>query len=225
MNVFMGAGALGMTIDDFNGDAFDHSDLDFIHGGSISMTQTGSRPIASNPLPPDTPAWGADFKKASIENYTRTLSVGSQGASIPHRDNYLTLDGTYKDIYGMPLLQLTYNFTDQDRALHKYITERTSEIMQEMGAKTVVGRSPISDYDIVPYQTTHNTGGTIMGGDPATSVVNNYLQHWDMENLFVVGAGNFAHNGGYNPTGTVGALAYRCAEGVIKYSQEGGSLV
>ncbi|WP_135449483.1 GMC family oxidoreductase [Planococcus citreus] len=225
MNVFVGAGALGMTIDDFNGDAFDHSDLDFIHGGSISMTQTGSRPIASNPLPPDTPAWGADFKKASIENYTRTLSVGSQGASIPHRDNYLTLDGTYKDIYGMPLLQLTYNFTDQDRALHKYITERTSEIMQEMGAKTVVGRSPISDYDIVPYQTTHNTGGTIMGGDPATSVVNNYLQHWDMENLFVVGAGNFAHNGGYNPTGTVGALAYRCAEGVIKYSQEGGSLV
>ncbi|KYG57712.1 GMC family oxidoreductase [Planococcus maritimus] len=225
MNVFMGAGALGMTIDDFNGDAFDHSDLDFIHGGSISMTQTGARPIATNPLPPDTPAWGAEFKKASIENYTRTLSVGSQGASIPHRDNYLTLDGTYKDIYGMPLLQLTYNFTDQDRALHKYITERTTEIMQEMGAKTVVGRSPISDYDIVPYQTTHNTGGTIMGGDPATSVVNNYLQHWDMENLFVVGAGNFAHNGGYNPTGTVGALAYRCAEGVIKYSKDGGSLV
>lgn len=225
MNIFMGAGALGMTIDDFNGDAFDHSDLDFIHGGSISMTQTGARPIATNPLPPDTPAWGAEFKKASIENYTRTLSVGSQGASIPHRDNYLTLDGTYKDIYGMPLLQLTYNFTDQDRALHKYITEKTTEIMQEMGAKTVVGRSPISDYDIVPYQTTHNTGGTIMGGDPATSVVNNYLQHWDMENLFVVGAGNFAHNGGYNPTGTVGALAYRCAEGIIKYSKDGGSLV
>ncbi|MFP3361914.1 GMC oxidoreductase, partial [Planococcus sp. SIMBA_143] len=77
--------------------------------------------------------------------------------------------------------------------------ERTTEIMQERGAKTVVGRSPISEYDIVPYQTTQNTGGTIMGGDPATSVVNNYLQHCDMENLFVVGAGNFAHNGGYNP--------------------------
>lgn len=225
MNVFMGAGALGMTIDDFNGDSFDHGDLDFIHGASLSMTQTGSRPIASNPLPPDTPSWGAEFKKASIENYTRTLSVGGQGASMPHRDNYLSLDDTYKDIYGVPLLQLTYNFTDQDRALHKYLTERAVEIMEEMGAKTVVGSSPLSDYDIVPYQTTHNTGGTIMGADPATSVVNNYLQHWDMENLFVVGAGNFAHNGGYNPTGTVGALAYRCAEGVIKYSQEGGSLV
>lgn len=225
MNTFMGAGALGMTVDDFNGDAFDHGDLDFIHGASLSMTQTGSRPILHNPIPPDTPSWGADFKRASIENYTRTLSVGGQGASMPHRENYMALDGTYKDIYGVPLLQLTYNFTDQDRALHSYLTERAGEIMQEMGAKTVVGGNPISDYDIVPYQTTHNTGGTIMGADPGTSVVNNFLQHWDAENLFVVGAGNFAHNGGYNPTGTVGALAYRCAEGVIRYSREGGSLV
>lgn len=225
MNTFMGAGALGMTVDDFNGDSFDHSDLDFIHGASLSITQTGSRPILHNPIPPDTPSWGADFKRASIENYTRSLSIGGQGASMPHRENYMALDGTYKDIYGVPLLQLTYNFTDQDRALHSYLTERAGEIMQEMGAKTVVGGSPISDYDIVPYQTTHNTGGTIMGAEPETSVVNNFLQHWDAENLFVVGAGNFAHNGGYNPTGTVGALAYRCAEGVIRYSREGGSLV
>ena len=225
MNTFMGAGALGMTIDDFNGDSFDHADLDFIHGASLSLTQTGSRPILFNPLPPDTPSWGAEFKKASIENYTRTLNVGGQGASMPHKENYLSLDGTYKDIYGVPLLQLTYNFTDQDRALHAYLSEKAAGIMQEMGAKTVAGGNPISDYDIVPYQTTHNTGGTIMGADPANSVVNNYLQHWDMENLFVVGAGNFAHNGGYNPTGTVGALAYRCAEGIINYSKNGGSLV
>lgn len=225
MNVFMGAGALGMTIDDFNGDSFDHGDLDFIHGASLSFTQTGTRPIGTNPVPPDTPSWGADFKKASVEGYSRTLNVGGQGASMPHKENYMSLDSAYKDIYGVPLLQLTYNFTDQDRALHAYLTERAAEIMQEMGAKTVVGGSPISDYDIVPYQTTHNTGGTIMGADPANSVVNNYLQHWDAENLFVVGAGNFAHNGGYNPTGTVGALAYRCAEGIINYSKNGGSLV
>lgn len=225
MNTFMGAGALGMTIDDFNADNFDHSQLDFIHGGSLSITQTGARPIESNPIQRDTPTWGAEFKKASINNYTRTLSIGAQGASIPHKENYLSLDGNYKDVYGLPLVQMTYNFTDQDRALHAYISEKAAEIMKEMGAKTVEGRSPITDYDIVNYQTTHNTGGTVMGSSPENSVVNTYLQHWDAENLFVVGAGNFAHNGGYNPTGTVGALAYRCAEGVINYSKSGGSLV
>jgi len=137
----------------------------------------------------------------------------------------MSLDSTYKDAYGVPLLRLTYNFTDQDRALHKYLSERSAEIMKEMGANTIAPANPLTDYDIVPYQTTHNTGGTVMGNDPAISVVNTWLQHWDAENLFVVGAGNFAHNSGYNPTGTVGALAYRCAEGIIKYSKTGGSLV
>ena len=97
--------------------------------------------------------------------------------------------------------------------------------MKEMGAETVVAGSPITDYDIVPYQSTHNTGGTIMGDDPADSVVNPYLQHWDADNLFAVSAGSFSHNSGYNPTGTLGALAYRCAEGIIKYRKQGGSLV
>jgi gluconate 2-dehydrogenase alpha chain len=47
---------------------------------------------------------------------------------------------------------------------------------------------------------------------------------WDVDNLFVVGASAFAHNSGYNPTGTVGALSYRAAEGILKYHKSGGSL-
>src|SRR5699024_9586501 len=125
-------------------------------------------------------------------------------------------DDTYKDAYGLPLLRMTYNFTDQDRNMHKFITDKAAEIMEKMGDKKVEKNAELEDYDIVPYQSTHNTGGTIMGDDPKTSVVNN---------LFVVVAGNFAHNSGYNPTATVGALAYRCAEGVKKYHDKGGSLV
>ncbi len=225
MNTFMGAGALGMYMDDYNGDNFDHSDLDFLHGGGIWILQSGNRPINSNPVPPDVPLWGKEFKKASTYYFTRSLYVGGQGASLPHKENYLSLDPTYKDAYGLPLIRMTYNFTEQDRALHRFLSEKTAEIMKEMGAEQVVEANELTDYDIVPYQTTHNTGGTIMGADPDTSVVNNYLQHWHADNLFVVGAGNFPHNSGYNPTGTVGALAYRCAEGVIKYSQNGGRLV
>ena len=47
-----------------------------------------------------------------------------------------------------------------------------------------------------------------MGDDPATSVVNRYLQSWDVDNVFVIGASNFPQNASYNPTDTVGALAY-----------------
>lgn len=72
---------------------------------------------------------------------------------------------------------------------------------------------------------THNTGGVIMGADPATSAVNTYLQMWEAENVFVVGASAFPHNSCYNPTGTIGALSYRAAEGIQTYLKQGGLLV
>lgn len=225
MNTFAGAGALGIGIDDYNADNFDHSGTDFIHGGLISLLQPGQRPILANAVPAGTPSWGADFKKASVHNFTRSLSVGGQGASMPFKENYLSLDDTYEDAAGLPLLRMTYNFTDNDRAMFAYMTSRIEQIVKDMGAISINSKPNAKDYSIVPYQTTHNTGGTIMGANPNDSVVNSYLQHWDANNLFVVGAGNFPHNGGCNPTGTVGALAYRCAEGILKRAKKDGSLV
>jgi gluconate 2-dehydrogenase alpha chain len=224
-NIFAGAGALAMCLDDYNGDNFDHTDLNFIHGANISISNFGLRPIQNNPVPKGTPGWGKDFKAASLKYYNRTLSVGAQGACMPFRHHYLDLDPTYKDSFGDPLIRLTFDFEDQDRELARFQVSRCEEIMKEMGADTVVANKELGPYDIVPYQSTHNTGGVIMGADPATSAVNHYLQMWDAENVFVVGASAFPHNSGYNPTGTVGALAYRAAEGVIKYSKQGGMLV
>lgn len=72
---------------------------------------------------------------------------------------------------------------------------------------------------------THNTGGVIIGSDPVNSAINTYSQMWDAENVFVVGASAFPHNSCFNPTGTLGALSYRAAEGIEKYLKQGGSLV
>ncbi len=225
-NTFAGAGALGTTFDDFQGDNFDHSKEDFLHGAMIAVMQMGSRPIQTAPVPKGTPSWGAEFKKAMNHSFTRVMSVYAQGASLPFAGNYLDLDPTYKDAFGMPLLRLTYNFTDQDRALQKFFVDKTEWVAKNIdGVKNVSKGAYIKDYSIIPYQSTHNTGGTTMGSNPSTSVVNNYLQHWDADNLFVVGAGNFQNNSGYNPTDTAGALAYRCSEGIIKYSKSGKSLV
>jgi gluconate 2-dehydrogenase alpha chain len=65
-----------------------------------------------------------------------------------------------------------------------------------------------------------------MGSDPRTSVVNKYLQSWDVSNLFVLGANVFAHGIGYNPTGLVGALADWAAANIrSQYLQNPGALV
>jgi gluconate 2-dehydrogenase alpha chain len=66
----------------------------------------------------------------------------------------------------------------------------------------------------------------VMGDDPRTSVVNRYLQSWDVSNLFVMGSSVFPQNAGYNPTGTVGALTYWAAEAIkSRYLKQPGPLV
>ena len=99
------------------------------------------------------------------------------------------------------------------------------EILERMGATNIVTQEELTPYSIGPYQSTHNTGGAIMGTDPGNSVVNKYGQVWDTPNLFVVGASNFPQNAGYNPTGTVGALAYHTADALVtKYVPHPGPL-
>ncbi len=224
-NNFAGAGGLGMIVDDYNGDNFDHSDLDFIHGGMIILGQTGQRPIANNQIPSGTPTWGAEFKETSLKYTNASLTVSGEGASMAYKQHFLDLDPAYKDSFGDPLVRITFDFEDQDRQLTKFLAEKCEAILKEMGADHIDTNKELGPYNVAEYQSTHNTGGVIMGADPETSAVNNYSQMWDVDNLFVVGASSFPQNAGYNPTGTVGALSYRAAEGILEYFEKGGQLV
>jgi gluconate 2-dehydrogenase alpha chain len=72
----------------------------------------------------------------------------------------------------------------------------------------------------------HQVGGTMTGTTPANSVVNKYMQSWAVPNLFVVGASAFPQIASFNPTGTVGALAYWAADAIkTKYLKNPGPLV
>jgi gluconate 2-dehydrogenase alpha chain len=236
---YMGAGALSAAIDDYNADNFDHTGLGFLGGGSITVGQSGARPIQALSVPPGTPAFGSQWKAAAQKYYKRVVSVGFQGESPAYQMNCMDLDPNYRDKYGNPLLRITFDWQPNERAMIAFAGTKTLPIMQEMipGATLYTGgATPSGDvisggpgslpahFDTTTYQSTHVTGGAIMGADPDTSVVNNYLQTWDVENLFVVGACNFPQNAGFNPTGTVGALAYRAAEGILKYHKNGGAL-
>lgn len=223
-NLYMGAGALGGTMSDFAGDNFDHKDLDFIHGGGIEVRQYGDGAIASNHVPKGTPAWGKEFKKNSIHYANRNLQIWYTPAIMSWWHNYLDLDPTYKDDFGDPLIRVTNKYTDQDRNIAKFGIEKCEEIMTEMGADIVDLDDIPEEFDHI-YQGGHYAGGVIMGSDPDTSAVNNYLQMWDMENLFVVGGSAFPQFGGHHPTATIGALGYRAAEGIEKYLDKGSGLL
>ncbi len=207
-NPFMASGALATCIDDFNGDNFDHGGLGFISGGYILGGHSGGRPIQYHPVPEGTPKWGSGWKRAVKQWYGRSMSISTHGAVMAHRANYLDLDPTYKDAWGRPLLRMTFDYHENEIRMSRHLTEQAEKIARAMKPAHSVTQQVSTPYSIVPYQTTHNTGGAVMGNDPRTSVVNRFLQCWDVPNLFIPGAAAFPQNAGYNPTGTVGALTY-----------------
>ena len=224
MNPFMGAGALSMNIDDFNTGSFDHLKEGFIGGGGISTPSSGGRPIGFRPVPPETPAWGTDWKRAVVRHYNHTLAVINQGSVMSYRQNYLDLDPTYRDRYGRPLMRMTFDFQQNEQKQANFIADVCVKIGQAMGGERVVRRGAPQRYSIVPYQSTHNTGGAVMGTDPTKSALNPFSQTWDVSNVFVTGACAFPQNAGKNPTGPVGALALRTADSIKSYLKNPGPL-
>jgi len=226
LNPFMGAGSLGQAVDEFNGDNFDHAPHGFVGGGYIALWTTGGRPILQHSLPQDAPSWGAGWKKAMKENYLKACSIATHGSVMSYADAWADLDPTYRSSYGDPLLRLTFDFHDNEHRMSSFLTDKAAEIAKAMKPRSMHVKQRKGHYSIVPYQTTHNTGGAIMGSDPKTSALNRYLQSWDVPNVFVMGACAFPQNHGYNPTGTVGALTYWAADAIVQqYLKHPGPLV
>jgi gluconate 2-dehydrogenase alpha chain len=213
-NPFIGGGMVNTSIDELNGDVIDRSNLGFVGGSYVNCASAGATPIKSKHVPHGTPRWGAEWKKAVARYYRRSLGIHVHGSCMSYRDRYLDLDPTYKDAYGLPLIRMTFDWHENEIKMLKWVNEKCVEIAKAM-KPAHYHQAPIrTKYSIVPYQSTHNVGGAVMGTDPSTSVVNKYLQSWDVPNLFVVGGSAFPQNAAQGPTATIGMLACWAADGI-----------
>jgi gluconate 2-dehydrogenase alpha chain len=226
INPFIGTGVTPAAIDDFQGDNFDHAGLGFFGGGFIAPTVSGGRPIQVRAVPPGTPRWGSAWKEATAQWYNHWFPLYFHGSNYAHRTNYLDLDPTYRDAIGRPLVRMTYNFKPNDHKMSAYIMGKMTEIARAANAKVVGNPQMRANFDARVGGSSHHTGGAIMGTDPRTSVVNRYLQSWDVSNLFVMGGAVFPQNAGHNPTATIGALACWSAKAITEqYLKAPGPLV
>ncbi|TWI63792.1 gluconate 2-dehydrogenase alpha chain [Bradyrhizobium huanghuaihaiense] len=215
-NPFVGAGSSAMVIDNFSVGQIDFGKEGFIGGSYISSGQFNGQPIRSMALPSGTPTWGAGWKKGIRDWYGHSMSIGSHGSNMSYRDCYLDLDPTYRNKHGQPMLRMTFDWKPNDIRMTQFMRSKVESIAKFLNPTSWVSgyKGDSSHYDVRPYQTTHTVGGAIMGIDPTKSAVNRYLQTWDVHNVFVMGASAFPQNLQYNPTGTVGALAYWSAHAI-----------
>ena len=227
LNRFMGSGASGAVMRDLDGDCFDHGPLDFIRGAYIGAFALGYRPIGNfGVVPPAVKTtWGSEWKKAAIHAFDSTVSLSISGEHLAYRTNYLDLDPTYRDSHGDPLLRMTMDWNENEHKMIGFMSAKMAEVGRAMGAQEVVAAPLARRYDVNTYKSTHLQGGTIMGSNPGNSVVNGWLQHWQMSNLFVLGASTFPQNPSGNPTLTILAQTLRTADAIVdRYLKRPGIL-
>jgi gluconate 2-dehydrogenase alpha chain len=227
LNRFMGTGASGINIDDLSCDHIDHTNLPFIRGGLLRAATQGYQPILNfGHVPPSVKTrWGAEWKKTAVNYYDRTAPITFIGEHLAYKSNFMDLDSTYKDEYGDPLLRLTLDWRENERKMTEFMVPKAIEMARAMGAKEITPFGTLGHYDATRYQGTQVHGGTIMGSSPATSVVNPYLQHWQVSNLFVLGGSVFPQKPVAGPTLTILSQTLRTADAIVdRYLKSPGTL-
>jgi gluconate 2-dehydrogenase alpha chain len=205
LNLFSGPGAQSTFIDDLNADNFDHRGLGFIGGGVVGASMENKPISQGRSTPPSVPSFGTQWKQWLKTNGNSVGTVGASGLEVlPYEDNFLDLDPTAKDAWGRPVIRVTFNLKENEHKLITYIIEKEERWLKEAGA------SETWSSGIVPIPiNSHAYGGTRMGNDPHTSVVDKWLLSHEVPNLAILGGSTFPTAAGYNPTGTIEALAWR----------------
>ncbi len=213
LDSWYGLPAQGVAIDDWADDNFDHAGLDFIGGGNL-WAMSDNRPIsaASTGTFGQSRGWGSAWKRWIHDNADRTHGFYIQKTTLPYEDNYLDLDPTVKDHLGFPVIRITGQFKENELRIAEYMQDRAEEWYRAAGAVEVARGGLGNQMGI----STHAYGGTRMGDDPESNVVDRWGFSHEAPNLGVLGASVMGTSGARNPTLTVQALAWRTAEHLVE---------
>jgi gluconate 2-dehydrogenase alpha chain len=212
LNNWYGLPAQGVAVDEWADDNFDHAGLDFIGGGNL-WVYSDRRPIAAANMPTfgKVPEWGAAWKAFVRQNADRWNTAYLQKTTLPYEDNYLDLDPTVTDPLGFPVCRITADFKDNERRVAAFIQDRMVEWFMAAGA-VATETAPVGTMG----PSTHAYGGTRMGDNRETNVVNRWGFSHEAPNLGILGASVMGTSGAHNPTLTVQALAWRTADYLVK---------
>ncbi|HEY6807495.1 MAG TPA: GMC family oxidoreductase [Gemmatimonadales bacterium] len=155
----------------------------------------------------DLPGFGAAFKTALRDPGPWHMDFYGFGECLPRHENYVEIDKTKNDAWGIPVLKMHVAYGDNEWALMKDASMAAAEMLAAAGAHDI---EPYIDHN-PPGKAIHEMGSARMGKDPKTSVLNAHNQAWDIPNLFITDGSCMASTACVNPSITYMALTARAA--------------
>lgn len=212
LNAWYGLPAQGVAVDNWADDNFDHADLDFVGGGNL-WVYSDRRPISAASMNTFglVPNWGSSWKAFIAKNADRSNTAYIQKTTLPYESNYLDLDPVVKDPFGHPVIRITAEYKQNELAVAEFMQEKMEQWYREAGATEIV----CGELGRTMGVSTHAYGGTRMGDNAETNVVNRFGVSHEVPNLGIAGASVMGTSGARNPTLTAQALSWRTAQHIV----------
>ncbi len=153
------------------------------------------------------PGFGEAYKKAVLDPVT-SIHLGGFGECLPRWENYVEIDPTVVDAFGIPVLRIHMTYGENERAMVQDMADSAAEMLEAAGAKDIRPHANPS----TPGWAIHEVGIARMGTDPKRSVLNLFQQTHDIKNLFVMDGAGFTSTACQNPTLTIMALCVRSTD-------------
>ncbi|GAC1448562.1 MAG: GMC family oxidoreductase [Chitinophagaceae bacterium] len=153
-------------------------------------------------------SFGASFKQTLAKPGPWSMWMGAWGECLPHPANKITLERNKKDAWGLPLVNIYFEYSNNELAMRKDAQESAAEMLSAAGFTNV---QPF-DYHSAPGSAVHEMGTARMGKDPKTSVLNANNQVHDAKNVFITDGSCMPSGGCQNPSLTYMALTARACD-------------
>jgi choline dehydrogenase-like flavoprotein len=162
--------------------------------------------------------FGASYKKSVRRHYPAWMELHPFGETLPRASNYVTVEGTPNDQYGVPLPKIVYSNGENEKKMVDEMYDTCEMILREAKAE-------ISDLERGRTDTAgsaiHEHGTCRMGDDPKRSALNGFGQMHEVRNLFVVDGSSFTSASEKNPTLTILAVAWRSTDYLASEMKKG----
>jgi choline dehydrogenase-like flavoprotein len=168
--------------------------------------------FARSVRPPGAPKWGKAHKDWQRAWYRRSMGVKGPVQEIPRWDARVELDPTVTDHWGIPTLRMSGGRHPKDVETSRFIAAKSAEWLRAAGAIEVfqsVAGSGLSGGQ-------HQAGTARMGKDAKSGAVDTDCRVYGTDNLYVADGSVHVTNGGFNPSLTIQALAYRTSARILK---------
>ena len=163
--------------------------------------------------------FGESFKAGLSSKDYGPWYVGSHmmGETIPKASNFVALDAAKKDAWGMPLLNISVDYDDNDQKMQKDYVEQLTEMFTSAGFKNIKAETNHQ----APGLDIHEMGGVRMGNDPKTSMLNKWNQLHACKNVFVTDGSSMTSTSCQNPSLTYMALTARAVDNAVSELKKG----